>query len=39
MSDFVRKRERLREIGVYLSMPSIEPPTVGNTKAHKTNRL
>ena len=39
MSDSVRKREKLEEIGVYLGWPSIEPPTVGNPKAHKTNRL
>ena len=39
MSDSVRKRESLEEIEVYLGMPSIEPPTVGNPKAHKTNRL
>ena len=39
MSDSVRKREILGEIGVYLGMLSIEPPTVGNSKAHKINRL
>ena len=39
MSDSVRKRERLGEIGVYLGMPSTEPPTIVNSKAHKTNIL
>ena len=38
-SDSVRKREKLEEIGVCLGWPSIEPPTVGNSKAYKTNRL
>ena len=38
-SDSVRKREKLEEIGVCLGWPSIEPPTVENPKAHKTNRL
>ena len=39
MSDFVRKSERCKEIEAYLGLPSIRPPTVGNPKAHKTNRL
>ena len=38
-SDSVRKRESREEIEVYLGLPSIEPPTVENPKAHKTNRL
>ena len=29
----------LGEIKAYSGLPSIEPPTVGNPKAHKTNRL
>ena len=39
MSDFVRNRERREETKAYLGLPSIGPPTVGNPKAHKTNRL
>ena len=39
MSDSVRKRERRKEIEVYLGLLSIGPLTVGNPKAHKTNRL
>ena len=39
MSDSIRKRERREEIEVYLSLPSIRPPTIGNPKAYKTNRL
>ena len=39
MSDSVRKRESREEIEVYLGLPSIEPPTVENPKAYKTNRL
>ena len=39
MSDSVRKKERHEEIEVYLGLPSIGPPTVGNPKAHKTNKL
>ena len=32
-------RVKGEEIEVYLGLPSIGPPTVGNPKAHKTNRL
>ena len=39
MSDSVRKKERREEIEVYLGLPSIGPPIVGNPKAHKINRL
>ena len=39
MSDVVREGERLEEIELYLGLPSIGPPTVGNTKAHETNKL
>ena len=39
MSDSVRKRERHKEIEVYLGLLSIGLPIVGNLKAHKTNRL
>ena len=38
-NDPVRERERLEEIELYLGLPSIGPPIVGNTKAHQTNRL
>ena len=38
-SKSVRKREKLEEIEGYLGLPSIEPPTLGNSKAHETNRL
>ena len=38
-SNPVREGERLKEIESYLGMPSIGPPTIRNTKAHKTNRL
>ena len=38
-NDLVRERERLEEIELYLGLPSIEPRTVGNIKAHQTNRL
>ena len=39
MSDSVRNRGRREETEVYLGLPSIGPPTVGNPNAHKTNRL
>ena len=39
MSDPMREGERLKEIELYLGLPSIGPPTVGNTKAHEINRL
>ena len=39
MSDSVKKSERCEEIEAYLGLPNIGPPTVGNPKAHKTNRL
>ena len=35
-SDSVRKRERRK---IYLGLPNIGPPTIENSKAHKTNRL
>ena len=39
MSDVVREGERLEEIELYMGLPSIGLPTVGNTKTHKINRL
>ena len=38
-SDSGRKSERCEEQEVYLGTSSIEPPIVGNPKAHETNRL
>ena len=34
-SDSVKERERREEIEVYLGLPSIGPPSIGNPKAHK----
>ena len=39
MSDSARNKERREEIEGYLGLPSMGPPTVGNLKVHKTNRL